>query len=473
MKFLIFRIAVHLNDFHTIQQRSWYSLRGICCCNKEHFRQIQWNLYIVVPESDILFSIQYLQQSGKGISFVIIAHLINLIKKHQRIFDTRLLESGCNPPRHGSHIGFPVTSYLCFIPNPSEAYPHILFIKRLGNTSGNGSLPGSRRSHQTDDRAFPLAGQLAHCQKFKNTLLDLLQPVVLPLQNLLSALHALVIHRCLIPGELQKCLNVSPLHGTFRAAARKRFEPGNFLSDFCLYFFGCLQLSQALFKLIRIRKGIFISQLFLDIPELLPQKILLLIFLNTPFQLLGDILPRLGNFNFTLKMLTHQLIALLQIQSFQYLLFFLKIHGQICCNLVDQPPETFHTCISMQRILIKLRIMGGKNCKQFLDLSEHCFLSDLFFHRGLLFLHPQNKCFYIFFILFLYFLQDSAAFSFHQNPDNLIRQLRDLLYLRNRSNRIQMFLPRHIHIRILLCRQKKDATAHHGAFQRLYRSISV
>ena len=63
VKLFIFRVAVDLNYLHPVQQRAGNGLSGIGRGDKHHLGKVNGRLYIVVPEFDILLSVQHLQQS--------------------------------------------------------------------------------------------------------------------------------------------------------------------------------------------------------------------------------------------------------------------------------------------------------------------------------------------------------------------------------------------------------------------------
>ena len=108
MELLIFRIAVYFDQLHTVKQRPRNGLCGIGGSDKEHLGQIQRYLHIVISEPHILLAVQNFQKSGRGISLIVAADLIDLIQQHQRIAYASLTQSVRQTARHGSHIGLSV-----------------------------------------------------------------------------------------------------------------------------------------------------------------------------------------------------------------------------------------------------------------------------------------------------------------------------------------------------------------------------
>ena len=202
MELLVLRIAVYLDQLHTVKQGTWDILCGICGCNKQNLRQVKRNFHIMIAKPHVLFSIKYFKQCGKGISLIIIADLINFIQKHERILHSCLPQACRNSSGHCTDIGFPMATNLCFIPDTSETDPYVSLIQRSGNTSRNRGFTGSRRPHQTKDGTFSLLRETPYRQEFQNTLLDLCQSIVLLFQNLSRLFDTFVINRSFIPRKL-------------------------------------------------------------------------------------------------------------------------------------------------------------------------------------------------------------------------------------------------------------------------------
>ena len=91
----------------------------------------------MIPETEILFSVQHLQKCRRGISFIVTADLVYLIQQHQRVGNSRLAQSLNQPPRHGSHIGLTVPADLCLIPYAAQADTHIFFVERTRYRPGH------------------------------------------------------------------------------------------------------------------------------------------------------------------------------------------------------------------------------------------------------------------------------------------------------------------------------------------------
>ena len=223
MKLLILCITRNLYELHAVKQRPWYVRHGIGGCDKQYLGQVYRELYIMIPEPAVLFTVQYLKQRRRRITPVILAHLVYLVKQEQRILYSRILKSGRDTPRHGSHIGLPVSSYLCLIPYTPKANPYIFPVKRPGHRACDARLAGSRRSHKTDDRRVlsrpfirAVLCKVPYREEFKHPFLNLFESVMILIKDPLSLIQVVIIHGCIIPRHVQKGLYVSSYHTVLR-----------------------------------------------------------------------------------------------------------------------------------------------------------------------------------------------------------------------------------------------------------------
>ena len=83
--FLLHDIATHLDQLHTVQQRLGNRVQVIGGRDKHNFAQVIIYIQIIVMESVVLLRIQHLKQSGSGIAFEIIRHLVDLVKNKHRV----------------------------------------------------------------------------------------------------------------------------------------------------------------------------------------------------------------------------------------------------------------------------------------------------------------------------------------------------------------------------------------------------
>ena len=140
----------------------------------------------MVCELGVLLWIQNLQESGGRIPFEILSQLVNLVQQQQGIVYPGLFHRTDDAAGHGADIGTPVAHDFRLIADASQGNPHIFSAGSLCDGTGNGSFAHTGRSHQTDDLPCLLGGQALHGQNLQETLFDLFQAIVVPIENALG-----------------------------------------------------------------------------------------------------------------------------------------------------------------------------------------------------------------------------------------------------------------------------------------------
>ena len=247
MFLLIFRISRDFHQLHTVKKRSRDSLNIICSSNKQYLGKILGNLHIVIIELTVLLRIQNLQKCCGGISLIIAAGLVDLIKKHQRVADSGFLQCDCDPSWHGTDVSLSVATDLCLITDTSKTDADIFLVHGLCHRTCNGSFSGSRRSHQTEDRTLSLVGQLTYSKEFHDTLFDLFQSVMPLFQNLPCVLKILGILGFLIPRKCKNGFQIASLHRCLCGTGCHSFKTADLLGNLLFYFIRCIQLLQLFF----------------------------------------------------------------------------------------------------------------------------------------------------------------------------------------------------------------------------------
>ena len=366
VELLIGGIAGHLDDLHTVQQRAGDIPGGVGRGDEKHLGKIDGDLHIVIAEMAVLFTVQHLKKSGGGISLIIAAHLVDLIQQHERILHARLLQTGHDPSRHGAHVGPSVAADLRLVPHASQADAHIFLVQRLRNAAGDGGFAGSGRSYQTDDGTVSLLRQAPDRQKFQNPLLDLLQSVMIPLQNILRTLQIRVVLRRLIPGKLQQGLKIASFHGSLRASLSQALKSADLPADLILHLPGGFQLLQFGKELLRIGADGVLSQLLPDVVHLLPQHVVALILIHPRLDLLRQLRPDLRHPDLLVQDARQHLIAAVQIHRLQHGLLLFVIHRHAFDHFIHQPSQTEPPFNAPLHRLAHSREIGGEFQKQLL-----------------------------------------------------------------------------------------------------------
>ena len=113
--FLFLQVSGHLNQFHSVEQRTGNSIQTVGRRNKEHVAQVIIHVQIIVMESAVLFRIEHFQKCGCRVTFVVSADLIHFIENENRVGSAAFLDIVNDASGQGTHVGATVSAYLRFV----------------------------------------------------------------------------------------------------------------------------------------------------------------------------------------------------------------------------------------------------------------------------------------------------------------------------------------------------------------------
>ena len=156
-------------------------------------------------------------------------------------------------------------------------------------------------------------------------------------QDILRMLKILVVHRAVVPGQVQKRLQVGPHDIAFLAAAGHGFQPGDLLPDARLHFLRRFQLLHLLGELVRVGQGGVVPQLLAQKLHLLPQDIVSLVLVQISLQLLLELTADLIHRDLPGQLLHEHGIQLVRRIAFQQRLRRLPFPVHVCGSAHQQP----------------------------------------------------------------------------------------------------------------------------------------
>ena len=159
------------------------------------FDKIERDAEIVVAKTVVLFRIEHFQQRRRRIAAKIRADLVDLVEHDQRIVCAGLLNRLNDAAGHRADVSSAVAANLSFIVNAAQRQAHKLSIERARDRTTQRSLANSRRANQTKNRAFRFFLQLANSQRFDDSILNLLESVVIFVENLLGLFQIEIVNR--------------------------------------------------------------------------------------------------------------------------------------------------------------------------------------------------------------------------------------------------------------------------------------
>ncbi len=160
---------------------------------------------------------------------------------------------------------------LGFVMHAAQTHTGKLTAHTLGNGVGNAGLADARRADQTDNLPLDVLIQLAHGQQLQNTLLDLLQTVVLLVEHLAGVRLIQIILGGGVPRQRQAGIQIAANHAGLGRAA---LHPGQTVALLQQLLGGFLELQRLDFFAVCIGLGagvLGIAQLLADNVHLLTQ----------------------------------------------------------------------------------------------------------------------------------------------------------------------------------------------------------
>ena len=256
----------------------------------------------MVTEAVVLLRIKHLQQRRSRITAKIRSHFINLVQQEYRVHAAAGLHTVNNTARHRTDIGTAMTADFRFITHTAQRNAGKFTLNRLGNTACQACFTYARRSYQTQNRTACAFGQRTYCQILQDTLLNLLQAVVIFIKNVLRLIYIKIILGKFAPGQRKQRIDIGTDYRSLRRHRRHFRQTSQLLVDFFRNVLRHFQLGHLLLVVSNFCLYVFVfAKLLADSLNLFTQIIFLLILLHLLVYLLGNIFGYIGNF-----LLTHQ-----------------------------------------------------------------------------------------------------------------------------------------------------------------------
>src|SRR5439155_14596342 len=99
----------------------------------------------------------------------------------------------------GADVRAPMTADLRFVAHAAKRQPHELAVHRAGDRFGQRRLADAGRAGEGEDGRLRLLDQRADGEELEDALLDLLEPVMILVQDLLGALQVAALAALLVP----------------------------------------------------------------------------------------------------------------------------------------------------------------------------------------------------------------------------------------------------------------------------------
>mmetsp|Transcript_23009 Transcript_23009/g.69181 ORF Transcript_23009/g.69181 Transcript_23009/m.69181 type:complete len:317 (+) Transcript_23009:1110-2060(+) len=164
----------------------------------------------MVPEVAVLLGVEDLQERRGGVATVVPAELVDLVNQDHGVRALRELQTLDQFARHGADVRTAVPADLRDVVHAADGEPEELPVQGPGDALADGGLADARRPREAHDLPLHRRLQEADGDVLQDPLLDVLEPEVVLVEDVLRPLDVLVLLSELAPREAREPLQVRP-----------------------------------------------------------------------------------------------------------------------------------------------------------------------------------------------------------------------------------------------------------------------
>ena len=465
---LVLGVAGEPDDLHPVHERLRHAER-VRRGHEQHVRQVVVDLEIVVVEGVVLLGIEHFEQRRGGIAAPIGAELVDLVQQEQRVGRLGLLHALDDLARHRADIGAAVAADLGLVAHPAERHADEVAPRRTGDRLAERGLADAGRADQAEDRALHLAHALLHGEIFDDSLLDLLQPVMVLVQHALGAAEVALDLGALFPRDVEQPVEVIADHRRLGRHRAHRAQLLELLERLLARLLRQLGLLDALLDLAGLVAAVLaLAELLLDRLELLVEIVLALRLLHLPLDAVADALLDLQDADLALHERVGALQPLLDADRLQQLLLFRDLQREMRGDGIGE----------LAGILDLIK--GNKNFRRDF-LVQLYILLELLDHRArerlqlvrILGRVVDRLGFRLEIVLGLGEFDDlRAPRPLDQHLHRAVRQLEQLQHGADGAERVDVFRRGIVLARVLLCDQQDLLVVLHHVLERPHRLLA-
>ncbi len=279
-------ITAELQHFHAVKQRRGDWVEHVGRGDKNHTRQVEGQIEIVIGKGIVLRRVQHFEQGRSGIAAEVAADFVDLVKHDQRVFVAAILDALDDAPGHGADIGPTMPADFGLVVHTAHAHAIKLTSQGARDGLAQRGLTHAGRPHEAQDGPADFLLQFHHGQMLQNAFLHVGQVVVVFIQDALGLVDVDIVFGGLVPGQAHEPVQISPRHGILGRCRMDRFKTRQFLLGHLEGFFRHIGFFNGFAQFGQFRILVFaFSQLLLDRLHLLAQHI----FTLTLVHLAGDL----------------------------------------------------------------------------------------------------------------------------------------------------------------------------------------
>src|SRR6266536_228747 len=149
----------------------------------------------MIAKSVVLLRIENFEERRCRIAAIVTAEFINLIQHQDRVVHTGATNGLDYPARHRADIRASMPTQFCFVSHAAERHPFKLAPERARNRTAKGSFANSRRADKTQNWTLGAGLQLNHGKELQDSLLHVLKPIMVLVENPASLFQIQLIFR--------------------------------------------------------------------------------------------------------------------------------------------------------------------------------------------------------------------------------------------------------------------------------------
>ena len=196
--------------------------------DEQHLREIDRNLQVVVAERVVLRRVEHFEQRRGGIALHADRDLVDLVEHQHRVRRAGRLQRLHQPARHRADVGAAMTANLRFVADAAERDAHELAVHRARDRLAERRLADSRRADEAEDRSLQVPFQLPHREVLDDSLLDLVEIVVVLVEHPARLDRIEPVFRRLVPRDVEDPVEIRADHLVLGRCGRHALEPIDF-----------------------------------------------------------------------------------------------------------------------------------------------------------------------------------------------------------------------------------------------------
>jgi hypothetical protein len=155
----------------------------------EHdLRQVVLDVEVVVGKGVVLLGVEDFEQSRRRVAAEVHRHLVDLVEEKDGVDGSGLLHPLDDLAGEGADVGAAVAADLGLVANASQGETYEVPPRGAGDRLRERGLADSRGSDEAEDRPLGGLDELADGEELEDAFLDLLEPVVVLVEDILGEL---------------------------------------------------------------------------------------------------------------------------------------------------------------------------------------------------------------------------------------------------------------------------------------------